>query len=352
MSKNNMMKIIKKRTIIVSAIVIAIFITFIGGSYSWLNSQKEKGEYNYFEEENFELSYSRSDKGYSKVLSLINTKPITDKEGSSKEAYRFSITNISDEERYYKLKIKLDNALIEADDCSNKQLSTRYIKYKLDNDAPKSLYLTADKDYEIYLSKQTLMPGTSEIHELRIWVDENSPSIVFNKHFHAVVNVETADKKETYKEYTKGQEVELLNGNRYYVINDSDNTSSKVTLISKYNVSKVGLQDEKCNLSECSMTYDEALKVINGRFLNELKISLKGQETRTDNIEVRLISKEEINESMTWLASSNIWTQSEEENNNVYVITSDGINYNLNLVKSNDNYGLKPVIVIEKENIK
>lgn len=363
MSKKAFKKAVQKKATITGILVIAVIISLIGSSYSWINSEAINGEYNYFENDNFELSYSKGEKGYADVLSITNEKPMSDKEGSQKEPYRFSITNNNTEEKNYVLKINLDQAYIEADDCINKIIPTMYIKYKIDNEEPRLLAELSDKDYEIYLSKESIMPGSSEIHELRIWIDENSPKSVSNKHFHAVVEVESANKAETYKEFKKGQLVKLLNNDEYYVLKDSNKYNSKVTLISKYNISLLGEQDTKCmdnknntiskNSASCStMKYNKAIELLYGDYLLRLQKSLKEFEKRIDNIEVRLLNKEEI-ENDNWVTNYNIWTQSSNDDINYnWTITVENNTYKLEeTFVSYDNHGLRPVITIEKDNI-
>ena len=198
---NKTKKIVIKHQVLINGIlVLAVVITMVGGSYAWFNSQAMNDEYNAFKEDDFEISYVANENGYGDILSLVDKVPISDSEGIQLEPYRFSVMNLGNKEKNFKLKIDLDQSIIEEDGCINNLLSTSYIKYKIDNQSPKILKATESKDYEIYTSSETIMPGSSEIHELRIWIDENSPEVVKNKHFHAKVNVESYDKSNTYEE--------------------------------------------------------------------------------------------------------------------------------------------------------
>ena len=382
-SKDN---VVKHQVLINSVLVIALVITMIGGSYAWFNSQDTSSEYNAFKEENFEVSYVAGDDGYGDILSLVNQNPISDSEGVKLEPYRFSITNLGDKEKNFRLKISLDQSIIDADDCINDILSTSYVKYKIDNQKPQILGLLEDKDYEIYVSNETIMPGSSEIHELRIWIDENSPSIVKNKHFHATVNVETYDKSTTYDSYKLGQEVTLLDGTKYYVLKDSDETNSKVKLISAYNINSEGKQDTKCIITDfiknkvskeeqslyCStMILKDAKNVLYDKYLNNLQTNLAKYKTRIDNIEIRLPEKDElelalgINENIdsekiniinsNWLGNLNFWTMTNNDNdlNYNYTLSVDSTKLAIKQYSKDSKYfGLRPVIIIEKDNLK
>lgn len=380
-------KTVMKHQILVNGIlVLAFVITMVGGSYAWFNSQAMNDEYNAFKEEDFEISYVADEDGYGDILSLVGEVPISDSEGIQLKPYRFSITNLGEKEKNFKLKINLDQSIIEEDGCINNILSTSYIKYKIDNQSPKILKTTELKDYEIYTSSETIMPGSSEIHELRIWIDENSPEVVKNKHFHAIVNVESYDKSSTFDTYIFGQEVTLLDGSKYHVLENSSSDDSKVKLISDYNINSNGNQDTKCIVSDfikqkikkedqylyCSnMPLDDANTLLYGKFLENLQNNLKSYETRIDNIEVRLPEKEEllkalnINENqvvnkvdvsnISWLVNLNFWTMT---NNNKdidynFTLSSDSTTLSLKQYSKDSKYfGLRPVIIIEKDNIK
>lgn len=384
---NKTKKIVIKHQVLINGIlVLAVVITMVGGSYAWFNSQAMNDEYNAFKEDDFEISYVADENGYGDILSLVDKVPISDSEGIQLEPYRFSVMNLGNKEKNFKLKIDLDQSIIEEDGCINNLLSTSYIKYKIDNQSPKILKATESKDYEIYTSSETIMPGSSEIHELRIWIDENSPEVVKNKHFHAKVNVESYDKSNTYDSYTFGQEVTLLDGTKYHVLEDSSSDSSKVKLISDYNINADGNQDTKCIISDfikqkikqedqylyCStITLDDANTLLYWKFLENLQKNLKSYETRIDNIEVRLPEKDElqkalnINENIvidkmnvsniSWLVNLNFWTMTNNDKdiNYNYTLSSDSTTLALKQYPKESKYfGLRPVIIIEKDNIK
>lgn len=386
MNNKSKKTVIRHQVLINGILVLAVVITMVGGSYAWFNSQAMNDEYNAFKEDDFEISYVAEEDGYGDILSLVGETSIPDSEGIKLKPYRFSVMNLGNKEKNFKLKINLDQSIIEEDGCINKLLSTSYIKYKIDNQPPKILKVTESKDYEIYTSSETIMPGSSEIHELRIWIDENSPEVVKNKHFHATVNVESYDKSNAYDSYTFGQEVTLLDGSKYHVLEDSSSDSSKVKLISDYNINSDGNQDTKCIISDfikqkikqeeqylyCStVTLDDANTLLYGKFLHNLQNNLKDYETRIDNIEVRLPEKEELQKALSidenmvidktnvlnisWLVNLNFWTMTNNDKdiNYNYTLSSDSTTLSLKQYPKESKYfGLRPVIIIEKDNIK
>lgn len=386
MKKKSKREKFKYQTIITGMLVLLVVITTFGGSYAWFNSQIMKDEYNVFKEENFEISYVANDTGYGDILSLVNQEPLTDAEGVKQNAYRFSVTNVGDSEEYFILKINLDQSIVDEDNCINDLLSTSYIKFKIDNQEPQLLGNLANKDYQIYISQESIMPGSSEIHELRIWIDSNSPASVTSKHFHATVDVETTEKDKMYATYTKGEAVTLLNGDSYHILESSDSNSSKVKLISDYNINANGKQDTSCILSKqikdkvnedeimyyCStINYKEANSLLYGKFLTTLQQSLLDYETRIDNIEVKLpevseltkllgitnneeLSTDNLTQVVTWLANLNYWTMTNYDDDITYNFTLSTNKNSISIKpfsQKSEYFGLRPVIVIDKENI-
>ncbi|MDD6224274.1 MAG: hypothetical protein PUB18_04655, partial [bacterium] len=283
MNMNKNCQLFKHQAFVTGVVVCIVVISFIGGSYAWFHSQSMNDEYNAFQENDIELSYVDGDNGYGEILSLMNQVPISDQDGLKLEPYRFSVTNVGDEEKYFSLKIHLDQAIIEQEKCMNKILSTSYIKYQIDNQEPKILADLEQSDYEIYASPETLMPGSSEIHELRIWIDQASPEVVKNKHFHARVTIEDKDPAQRYDFYSIGEAVTLLDGSKYHVLETSQVTDSKVKLISDYHIDVTGKQDIDCVITEtieeqispedyvlyCStMNYENAVSVLYEEYLN------------------------------------------------------------------------------------
>ena len=127
-------KTVMRHQILINGIlVLAVVMTMVGGSYAWFNSQAMNDEYNAFKEEDFEISYVADEDGYGDILSLVGETPISDSDGVQLKPYRFSVTNLGEKEKNFKLKINLDQSIIEEDGCIDYILSTSYIKYKIEN---------------------------------------------------------------------------------------------------------------------------------------------------------------------------------------------------------------------------
>lgn len=383
--KKKKKQLFKHQVLVTSILVGAVVISTLGGSYAWFNSQIMNDEYNAFKEEDFEVSYVDNGTGYGDILSLVNQMPISDEEGEKLTPYRFNVTNLGSEEKKFSLKIVLDESIIEEDGCIGKLLETSYIKYKIDNQEPKVLGTLAEKDYIIYTSNETIMPGSSEIHELRIWIASDSPKVVSDKHFHAKVSVEETDKTKTYATYTTGQAVTLLDGTKYHVLENSSSKDSKVKLISDYNIDASGSQDTKCVVTDfiknkvtteeqlyyCStMTYEQAVSVLYGNFLTQLQTNLMKYE-KIDNVEVKLPELKELKQALNiienqevlktdlinleWLTNLNFWsvTNNNQDINYNWTLSTDLTNISLKQHSKDSKYfGLRPVIVIDKENIR
>ena len=276
--------------------------------------------------------------------------------------------------------------MIDEDDCETKQLSTYYIKYKIDNQEPKILSTVETKDYEIYVSNNELMPGSSEIDELRIWLVENSPESVKSNHFHGRLEIEQITEEKTWQEFQVGEAVTLPNGDKYHVIETSDNTMSKVKLLSDYNLIPTGVQDNSCVISEfiqgkinegkitdqaetyyCSTgKYQELGTTLYQNYFTNLE---KAEIVNTYD-EVRLITVPEIeaivndqvdsatfstslkNENIAWLITGNYWTSTPNSNNEnfLWAVSVDETGASLQEFENTSEYfGIRPVIVIDKE---
>ena len=123
-------KLFKHQAMITAITVFALVISMIGGSYAIFSSTSKSDEYNVLKVGKLEISYVDTGDGYSDVLSLNGTYPISDEEGIKSEPYRFSITNTGTITADFKIKILYDEAIIEEDNCSNNLLPQNYVKYK------------------------------------------------------------------------------------------------------------------------------------------------------------------------------------------------------------------------------
>jgi len=202
-------------------------VSFFSSSYALNNAVSPNAEFNYFSTDNLELSYVDHGMGNGDVLSLTKDSPSTDAEGRAKTGYRFSVTNISNGSYKYRIRLVEDVAMIDEDDCMNRQLYSDYIRFQFDNFPPKSLKEVESSGYVLYESTEKILPGNSEIHELRIWLGENTPKEI-EEHYHGKIVLEEAENN--YQSYLEGQEIRI-GEKKYIVLEDSGSNNAYVKLL-------------------------------------------------------------------------------------------------------------------------
>ena len=174
MDKNFFIK--NKKKIIIVVIVLAI--SLIG--FSLLNST-----YSLFYHEDVAsnsdnystglLSITATGKGDS--ISLTNTLPMSDTEGSNTTAYTFTIKNIGNLD--YKFNVKL---LSTGD--STTTIDSQYIKVKVDNDPVTTLSSLSNS---IIKNNITLSAGQSIDISIRVWLSSNTPNTQIGKIFNSKI---------------------------------------------------------------------------------------------------------------------------------------------------------------------
>ncbi len=407
-SKDNK-KIFKHQLLITIVAGLAIVITMIGGSYAIFSATSKADEYNVLKVGNLEISYVDTGEGFGDILSLNGAYPISDTEGINSSPYRFSVTNTGSITADFKIKVLYDDAIIEEDGCEDNLLLQKYIKYKFDNEEPVLLSSKESSDYVIYQSSN-LVSGSSEIHEIRIWIDEAAPNSVLGKHFHGKVVVESVQSgvNETYStEYKIGDSVTLKDGSKWHVLQDSASNQTTVTLLSDYNLNFDGTYDNTCGANldgmyECSVqvfdaannrltennsycltpengcnvynsnsttvisdstvklwldnTYTPLLRqslTLNDGTLEDLVVSLPTMQ-QLANADSQVFDQAQITFNSSWLTTTSYWTSTPSNLNSSYVWGVSGRYNNSNVQYANDNtqFGVRPVVVISKTNIK
>ena len=408
MRNKNKVKLFKHQVLITAISVFAVVISMIGGSYAIFSSTSKADEYNVLKVGELEISYVDTGDGYGDVLSLNGAYPISDNEGASSTPYRFNITNTGTIAADFKIKILYDESIIEEDGCENNLLLPEYVKYKFDNEDPVLLSSKESEDYLIY-EASNLLPGSSEIHEIRIWIDESAPNDILGKHFHGKVVVESAQSgidESLEMEYVIGQSVTLKDGSKWHVLEDSSKSSAIVTLLSDYNLNSDGTYDVDCgkningvvncnpqvfdeanhreqaSYSYCtlpeygcnqyeqngsSVILDSSIKNwLNNTYLPIIKQSLTDHGGTIESLTVSLptmeqlakadnqsFSQNQVNFSSDWLTTTNYWTRTASNLNSAYVWSVVG-EYNNSYIQYANNAtqsGVRPVVVVSKQNI-
>lgn len=387
----------KGQIVLTAVAVFAVVISMIGGSYAIFSSTTADGEYNVLSAGNLEISYVEGQNGYGDILSLNGTYPQADPANSTElnnmQAYRFNITNTGDIPLDYRIKIEYDEAIITEDGCSDNLLEFNYIKYNFDSSATSAL-LSSATDHIIYDSAKAnqpgLQPGSSKIHEIRLWITADAPNSVLGKHFHGKVVIESiqsgVDMRLT-EEYASGRGVTLVDGSTWHVLEDAPSTSAVVKLLADSNVTTAAFDTENlrpaeinsyctndthgCNFYNSNGTTvvdDASIKQwLESSYLTSIKSSITTYGGTIEDLTVSLPSMEELvaaNKSGTfnqtfftfnkaYLTTSTYWTSTAVKGNDTaYVWYVNGTTGKSAVGYANDtSIGVRPVLVTSKLNI-
>lgn len=378
--------------------VVAVVVSMIGGSYALFSSSTSSGEYNVLTAGNLEISYVEGENGYGDILSLTGAYPMSDADGKQGSPYRFNLTNTGDVPLDYRIKIEYDDAIIAEDGCSNNLLEFQYVKYNFDS-AETSALLSNTTDHIIYDSAAAnqpgLQPGSSQIHEIRLWITSDAPNSVLGKHFHGKVVIESVqsgvDMRLT-EEYAMGSEVTLKDNSEWYVLEDAAATSGVVKLLAKNNVGTNAFDTENlrpvdtnsyctndtygCNMYKANgstVIKDASIKEwLESTYLDSLKTAITNNGGTVEDLTVSLPSMEELvkangnsskkfnqtqftfDSGKAYLTSSSYWTSTAVKGNETayvwYVDSTTG--KSAPAYANNATIGVRPVIVTSKLNIK
>lgn len=293
---------------------------FFGASYALNNRVEPNAEFNYFETENLELSYADYGKGDGDILSLINPSLKTEQEARKEAGYRFSVSNISNTEKKYRLRLIEDYGIVTEEDCLYKEISPSNIYFQFDNQAPKRLIDIENNGYLLYESQETILPGNTEIHELRIWAGEKSPELVKQEHYHGKVLLEEV--KDNYPAYSQGQKL-TIGQMTYMVIEDSDETNGFIKLMPTKSYTYEG---NPCEGSTCLMVEEEKIKELLENNQIQLENAL-GQVFDFSVFHERVLTKEEwetysSNSLLTEAFQGDYWLYDETDGYQVANLTS------------------------------
>ena len=412
MKKEKKVRLFKHQILVTGITVFALVVSIFGSSYAIFTSNTDSGEYNVLQVGNLEISYVDTGAGYGDILSLNGAYPMSDNEGKQTDPYRFYIKNTGSIKADFKIKLKQDESIIEKDGCGENLLDLQYIKVQFDSTG--TVYKLSDllsSDYTLY-EKKNLDVGSSEIHEIRIWISsENTPNSVLGKHFHGKVVVESTqagvDSRYT-KEYSIGDAVTLVDGSRWHVLEPSTSNQTTVTLLSDYNLNTNGsycttetcptmafdgtvtnedlttrparLQENNtyctdqtngCNMYEknnSTVIYDSTLKTwLDTTYKPVLTQSLENVNATLDELFVTIPTMEQIakadfktfNQNVVeitnnnFLVTSNYWTRTAYNKNSSsvwYMIRSTNKN-DLIYANNSSTVGVRPVITVSKLNV-
>ena len=192
-----------KRQVLVTVLCVAVVVAVtLVASYAIFSKVKFGTEYNVVYTGNLSFSYvDLSEEG--NVLGLVSTYPISDSEATKLTPFRFSVENTGTLVAKYTVKIVEDTATINADGCSDNLLDLSYLRYTFDKgevkDLKSSVSPSNEKEFIVY--EGTLQPFESNIHEIFLWISENSPNSVLGTHYHGkvIVEIEQAEGSNPYE---------------------------------------------------------------------------------------------------------------------------------------------------------
>ncbi len=311
---------------------------FFGSSYALNNQVSKTAEFNYFGTSNLELSYVDRGMGNGDVLSLVNAQPISDLKAREQDGYRFSITNVSGGAYKYRIRLVEDDAMVNEDGCIDRQLYTDYIRFQFDNLEPKSLKEIESTGYVLYESTEMILPGNSEIHELRIWLSEDTPATV-KDHYHGKVVLE--EMEDTYLSYQQGQEI-IIGEDSFLVMENSSSTNAylKLLLNSSYSYINAECQTEQ----NCPLETAKELSSIMEKYRERMVADLG----KNFDISILQIRPLDMNEYRTFLPTiPSLGTEPfllYSLTNGRYEITNMKAGVNLTTVNSR----VQPVILLHK----
>jgi len=213
----------KHQLLVTSICVFAVVMIFFGSSYAVFSKTKSGNEYNTVQTGDLELSYvDLSDEG--NVLTLNNEFPVSDDVGSSGSSYRFSVENTGSIQAEYRIVITDDIDVINSDGCKDNLIEKSNIRYKFDNGKVGTLSDLYDDSVEGYvIYSGILQPTESNIHEIRLWLSENSDNSILGKHYHGKANV-VIEQNNLYMDES-GANIPELATNMIPVTYDTDKTS-------------------------------------------------------------------------------------------------------------------------------
>lgn len=176
----------KFTAILVTVILISLLLAF----YSIFSSVQNTTSQYVLKSNNLTITYKQRDDNMGDIINFVNSESLTDSDGMKSDDYRVFITNTSDRSVIYNIEIVDDLDMISHDDCGNKKIDRKYIRYSI-NDG-EALSLTDDN-----IIHTAILKANSKIeYSLRFWVDGNFQN-ASKAHYHGkiVVSELTPDKK-------------------------------------------------------------------------------------------------------------------------------------------------------------
>ncbi len=195
----------KVQFLVMAFCVLGLVAVLVGSSYAIFSDVSDQGDYNTVTAGTLQLSYEDT-----QSLSLSNLYPVSDVEGMTGEGYTFTVRNIGTLPSDYKVMIQDDEAMIQADGCSDHLMPKANIKISVDGGTPFLLSSIEESNYMI--TTGNLQPGDSVTHVVKVWIDEASGNEILGTHFHGKVVVEGIQGEFVYRDESGANAPELVDG--------------------------------------------------------------------------------------------------------------------------------------------
>ena len=195
----------KVQFLVMAFCVLGLVAVLVGSSYAIFSDVSDQGDYNTVTTGTLQLSYEDT-----QSLSLSNLYPVSDVEGMTGEGYTFTVRNIGTLPSDYKVMIQDDEAMIQADGCSDHLMPKANIKISIDGGTPFLLSSIEESNYMI--TTGNLQPGDSVTHVVKVWIDEASGNEILGTHFHGKVVVEGVQGEFVYQDESGANAPELVEG--------------------------------------------------------------------------------------------------------------------------------------------
>ncbi len=195
----------KVQFLVMAFCVFGLVAVLVGSSYAIFSDVSDQGDYNTVTAGTLQLSYEDT-----QSLSLSNLYPVSDVEGMTGDGYTFTVRNIGTLPSDYKVMIQDDEAMIQADGCSDHLMPKANIKISVDGGTPFLLSSIEESNYMI--TTGNLQPGDSVTHVVKVWIDEASGNEILGTHFHGKVVVEGIQGEFVYRDESGANPPELVDG--------------------------------------------------------------------------------------------------------------------------------------------
>ena len=154
-----------KKTYILALAVLFVFVSLSETTYSLFLKSDTTDEFNY-NTGVLDLKFTSSEQ-----VKLDNVFPMVDSEGSKLKPYLLTLKNVGTIPYLYDLKMV----------ASDNSIDYKYIKYKVDDSLPSSLFSTSN----IISKNNIIYPGEEVTFKINIWLDYNTPNSELGKSFDA-----------------------------------------------------------------------------------------------------------------------------------------------------------------------